>query len=77
MVVVINYDPIEELPPVMSLLINLKILGEEVYYIGMASTAGRVFLEGNQIPHDFLPPSSRRSSSRILDYFYRYSGEVS
>lgn len=71
MIAVVNYDTLESLPPIMSLLRNLKQLGETVYFIGMASDAGEEFLNDNDIPYSFLPALPKRSSSRIVDYLRR------
>lgn len=71
MIAVVNYDKLEALPPVMSLLLTLKRLGIRVYFIGMESVAGRAFLQSNAIPFEFLPPVRRFPQNRIVDYLYR------
>lgn len=71
MVAIVNYDTLDVLPPILSLLLTLKKAGEEVCYIGMESDAGRRFLEGNGIPHVFLPPINRCRANRLVDYICR------
>ena len=54
-IVVIQYKPLEYLPPVMALLQTLKAIGRKVIYIGVESTCGKEFLEKTGIDGRFLP----------------------
>ena len=57
-IAVILYKELEFLPPVMSLLVTLKELGENPFFIGVASASGKQFLDKNSIEHCFLPYDS-------------------
>lgn len=54
-VIVVQYKRLEFLPPVMALLLVLKELGRNVYFIGVHSDAGEAFLKRHGIPYVFLP----------------------
>ena len=60
-VAVVQYRPLEELPPVMTLLGVLKKIGIPVFYVGIESAAGRDFLECAGVEHEFLPYVRHRS----------------
>ena len=44
-VIVVQYKRLEFLPPIMALLLVLKELGRNVYFIGVHSDAGEAFLK--------------------------------
>ena len=54
-VIVVQYKRLEFLPPIMALLLVLKELGRNVYFIGVHSDAGEAFLKRHGIPYVFLP----------------------
>lgn len=70
-IAVVQYRPLEELPPVMTLLSILVRLGWHVHYIGVASKSGRQFLEANQIPHTFLFRPQRMKVLRLATFLPR------
>lgn len=70
-VAVVQYGPMEELPPVMTLLSSLRRLGHPVYYIGLESSAGREFLKRNDIPFTFLLQRRKSRLFRILTFLPR------
>lgn len=54
MTVIVQYDTLDRLPPVLSLLLCLKSIGEQVFFIGLESPAGKEFLRTNQIEYAFI-----------------------
>lgn len=70
-VAVVQYGPMEELPPVMTLLTSLRRLGYRVHYIGLESSAGREFLERNGLPFTFLLQRRQTKLLRILTFLPR------
>jgi len=71
-IAVVQYRPLEDLPPVMTLLTVLKRLGVAVHYIGLESKAGRAFLDKLGVDYDFLSyPTKSSKLNRILTFFPR------
>lgn len=58
-IVVIQYKPLEFLPPVMALLLTLKDMGLNVVYVGVPSDPGSFFLDKNQICNCLMPHYNR------------------
>lgn len=58
-VVVVQYKPLEFLPPVMNLLLYLKSLGRNPIFIGVESNASNDFLLANGIEHYYIPYDPR------------------
>lgn len=54
-VAVIQYRPMEDVPPVMSLLKALKDIGRDFHYIGSYSVATERFCKENEIPCTLIP----------------------
>lgn len=70
-VVVVQYRPLEDLPPVMTLLTLLKRMGENVFFVGVETPAGSTFLQANDIEHEFLTPCKKGKIARALSFFPR------
>ena len=71
-VAVVQYRPLEDLPPVITLLGVLKKLGVPVFYIGLESSAGKAFLDKVGVAHEFLPyPRRRTKIARAFSFFSR------
>ena len=54
-VIVVQYKPLEFLPPVMNQLLALRAAGRTVHFVGVESEAGDEFLRTNGISRTYLP----------------------
>lgn len=72
-VVVVQYKPLEFLPPVMNQLLALRAAGRAVHFVGVESAAGEAFLKGNGIPRTYLPydASLYRNDSLVTKVTHR------
>jgi len=64
-IAVVQYRPLEELPPVMTLLTVLKRIGQATHYIGIESTAGKAFLEKTGIEYSWIPYNNYRKANKL------------
>lgn len=70
-IAIVQYRPLEDLPPVMTLLTVLKKTGRSLHYIGIETPATQSFLKANGIPFTFLYPKQKSKLLRILTFFPR------
>lgn len=73
-IAVVQYRPLEELPPVMTLLTVLQKIGYQLHYFGIESEAGKTFLENIGVKHTWIPYKNYRHCSkfnRAIGFLYR------
>lgn len=70
-VAIIQYRALEALPPVMSLLLSLKEMGETVFYIGVHTHTTEHFLISHSIEHAFLLSRRKSKLLRALSFYPR------
>lgn len=70
-IAVIQYRPLEELPPVMTLLLSLKQMGMTVFYVGVHSSATEEFLSNNDIAHAYVLTRKKSKLLRALSFYPR------
>ena len=70
-IAIVQYRPLEALPPVMTLLNVLKRIGENVVFIGIEGPTGAAFFESAGVPYRFLIPTHKSRLARGATFYPR------